>query len=99
VPKGLKKAGGTYPSFLVTKEINGGTILLPGSSPKIVTINPGVAGIGVVTGSLVDLKPKNGLEVVHITWIRASVSYDVSSVVGLSKLTQQELIQIAATVQ
>jgi hypothetical protein len=99
VPKGLKKAGGTYPSFLVTKELNGATVLLPGANPKTVTINPGVAGIGVVTGSLVDLKPKVGLEVVHIIWTRASVSYDVSSVVGLSKLTQQQLLQIAATVQ
>jgi hypothetical protein len=99
VPKGLKNAGGTYPSVVITKELNGAPVLLPGANPTTVTINKGIAGIGIVTGSLVDLKPKNGLEAIHIIWIRASVSYDVSSVVGISKLTQQQLLQIAATVQ
>jgi hypothetical protein len=99
VPKGLKQAGGTYPSLVITKEINGAPVLLPGSNATTVTINKGIAGIGIVVGSLVDLKPKNGLEVIHIIWIRANVSYDVTSAVGISKLTPQQLLQVAATVQ
>jgi hypothetical protein len=99
VPKGLKNAGGTYPSFQIDKQLNGAPVLLPGVKPETVTINKGVAGIGVVQGSLIDFKPKNGLEVIHIIWIRADVSYDVSSAVSLSKLTPQTLLAIAATVQ
>jgi hypothetical protein len=99
VPKGLKHAGGTYPSIVVTKELNGAPVLLPGMNPMSVTINKGIAGIGVVQGSLIDLKPKNGLEIIHIIWNRANITYDVSSVVGLSRLSQQQLLQIAATVQ
>jgi hypothetical protein len=98
VPKGLKKAAGTYPSFYVTKQIGLAPVIAPGSKVQTVVIAKGVHGAGVVTGTVADLKLKNGYEQVHVTWQRLTVSYDVSSAIGLSKLTVKDLLAIAATV-
>jgi len=98
VPKGLKKAGGTYPSFYVTKQIGLAPVIAPGSKVQSVVISKGAHGAGVVTGTVADLKLKNGYEQVHVTWQRLTVSYDVSSAIGLSKLTVKDLLAIAATV-
>jgi hypothetical protein len=99
VPKGLSKVGPTYPSFSVNKQQGISPIIYPGGRPQIVTINKGVKGVGVVKGTLIDIKPKNGYEVVHIVWTRVSISYDVSSTVGISKLSIKDLLAVAATVQ
>lgn len=99
VPKGLKTARGTYPSFYVNKQIGNSTVIYPGVMPRVVTISPGKKGIGVIKGTLVDLKPKNGFETVHILWTRVTVSYDLSSNVGVSKLSVKDLLAVAATVQ
>jgi hypothetical protein len=98
VPKGLKKVGGTYPSFLVTKQVGLAPIITPGSKLTPVIISKGVHGIGQVTGTIADLKLKNGYEIVHVTWSRLTVSYDVTSAIGLSKLSIKDLLAIAATV-
>jgi hypothetical protein len=99
VPKGLKSARGTYPSFYVNKQVGNSTVIYPGAKPQVVTINRGKKGIGVVKGTLVDLKPKNGYETVHILWTRVTISYDLSSNIGVSKLSIKDLLAVAATVQ
>jgi hypothetical protein len=99
VPKGLTKVGAAYPSFNVNKQQGISPIIYPGGRPQTVTINKGIKGVGVIKGTLIDLKPKNGYEVVHITWTRVSISYDVSSTVGISKLSVKDLLAVAATVQ
>ncbi|MGH2344969.1 MAG: hypothetical protein ACRDG4_07055 [Chloroflexota bacterium] len=98
VPKGLKKAAGTYPSFYITKLIGSAPVIAPGSKVQSVVISKGVHGAGVVIGTVADLKLKNGYEQVHVTWQRLNVSYDVSSAIGLSKLTIKDLLAVAATV-
>ncbi|HVC83482.1 MAG TPA: hypothetical protein VNL35_23585 [Chloroflexota bacterium] len=98
IPKSLKKVGGTYPSFLVTKQVGLAPIITPGSKVTPVVISKGVHGIGQVTGTIADLKLKNGYEIVHVTWSRLTVSYDVTSAIGLSKLSIKDLLAIAATV-
>jgi hypothetical protein len=100
VPKSLKKVSGAYPSFYVTKQ--SGTaqqIIYPGVKPQVVTINKGSNGSGVIKGTLIDLKYKNGYEQVHITWTRVTISYDVSSTIGISHLSIKDLLAVAATVQ
>jgi hypothetical protein len=99
VPKGLKNARGTYPSFYVNKQVGNSTVIYPGVKSQVVTINRGKKGIGVVKGTLVDLKPKNGYETVHILWTRVTISYDLSSNIGVSKLSIKDLLAVAATVQ
>ena len=99
VPKGLTTAGGTYPSFYITKQLGLLPIILPGAKVQHVVINKGVKGAGVITGTVVDFKPKNGSEVVHIVWTRLTVTYDVSSSIGVSKLGINDLLAVAATVQ
>ncbi|HVA90622.1 MAG TPA: hypothetical protein VNL71_12365 [Chloroflexota bacterium] len=98
VPKSLKKVGGTYPSFQVIKQVGLAPIITPGSKVTTVVISKGVNGIGQVTGTVADLKMKKGYEIVHVTWSRLTVSYDVTSAIGLSKLTVKDLLAIAATV-
>lgn len=98
VPKNLKKAGGTYPSFYVTKQVGVAPIIVPGAKVQSVVITNGVHGAGEVTGTVADLKLKNGYEMVHITWTRLTLTYDVSSAVGLSKLSIKDLLAVAATV-
>ncbi len=98
VPKGLKNAKGSYPSFYVTKQIGPAPVIIPGAKVQTVVINKGVGGAGVVIGSVADLKLVNGYEQIHVTWRILNVSYDVSSAVGLSKLTLKDLEAVAATV-
>jgi hypothetical protein len=98
VPKGLKTAAGSYPSFYVTKQIGSAPVIVPGAKVQTVVINKGVGGAGVITGTVADLKLKNGYEQIHVTWKILNVSYDVSSAVGLSKLTLKDLEAVAATV-
>ena len=99
VPKGLTTTKGTYPSFNVYERAGPSTVLYPGIKPQVVTIDRGKKGIGVVKGTLVDLKPKNGNEVVHIIWSRLNVSFDVSSNITVSKVAIKDLLTVASTVQ
>jgi hypothetical protein len=99
VPKGLTTAKGTYPSYYVYERSAPSTIIYPGVTPKVVTINRGKRGIGVVKGTLVDIKPKNGNEIVHIIWSRLNVSYDVSSNISVSKVPIKDLLAVASSVQ
>jgi hypothetical protein len=98
VPKGLKNAAGSYPSFYVTKQIGTAPVIVPGAKVQSVVINKGVGGAGVIMGTVADLKLKNGYEQIHVTWKILNVSYDVSSAVGLSKLKLKDLEAVAATV-
>ncbi|HVA92078.1 MAG TPA: hypothetical protein VNL71_19800, partial [Chloroflexota bacterium] len=98
VPKGLKTAGGSYPSFYITKQIGLAPIVIPGAKIQTVVIDNGTHGAGVITGTVADLKLKNGYEQIHVTWRILNVSYDVSSAVGLSKLTLKDLVAVAASV-
>jgi len=98
VPKGLKNAAGSYPSFYVTKQIGSAPVIVPGAKVQTVVINKGVGGAGVIMGTVADLKPGKGYEQIHVTWKILNVSYDVSSAVGLSKLTLKDLEAVAATV-
>jgi hypothetical protein len=99
VPKGLTAAKGTYPSYYVYERSGTSTVIYPGGTPQTVTINRGKKGIGVVKGTLVDIKPKNGNEIVHIVWSRLNVSYDVSSNISVSKVPIKDLLSVASSVQ
>lgn len=99
IPKSLSKVGSVFPSFYVNKRLGNDSIIYPGVKPQVVVINRGTKGVGVVKGTVIDIKPKNGYEVVHISWTRVSISYDVSSTIGISKLSIKDLLAVAATVQ
>jgi hypothetical protein len=99
VPKNLTNAKGAYPSFYVNLKAGLSTVIFPGVKPRVVTINPGKRGIGIVKGTLVDFKPKHGSEIVHVIWSRLTVSYDVTSNITKSRLTIKDLMAVAATIQ
>jgi hypothetical protein len=95
----LKKTSGQYANFRVDKEQGTAVVINPGAKPQAVVINKGVKGAGVVKGTLVDIKLKNGAEIVTISWSHISISYDVTSNITVSKLSVQELLKVAASAQ
>jgi hypothetical protein len=97
VPKNLAKAKGAYSSFYVNIQYGLSSVIMPGTKPTVVVINPGKKGIGIVKGTLVDLKPKHGDEIVHVLFTRMAISYDVSSNVSKSKLRVSDLTKVASS--
>jgi hypothetical protein len=98
IPTGLKKAAGTYPSFILYKQLGPAIGLLnPGGKVQSVTIHAGKNGIGVIKGQLVDQKFRSGLETVAIAWQINSVNYELTSVVSLSKLSTKDLLATAGS--
>ena len=93
----IKSDKGAYPSFYVNMKVGLSTVIYPGVKPQVVTINPGKKGIGIVKGTVVDIKPKHGNELVHVLWTRLTISYDISSNVTQSKLTVKNLLAVAAS--
>ncbi len=97
VPTSLKSDKGAYASFYVNMRNGLSTVIYPGVKPQVVTINPGTKGVGIVKGTLVDIKPKRGDEIVHVLWTRVTISYDVSSNITVSKLTAKDLLAVASS--
>lgn len=97
VPKNLAKAKGAYPSFYVNIQYGLSSVIMPGAKPQVLVINPGKKGIGIVKGTLVDMKPKHGDEIVHVLFTRMAISYDVSSNIGKSKLRISDLTKVASS--
>ena len=93
----IKSDKGAYPSFYVNMKVGLSTVIYPGVKPQIVTINAGKKGTGIVKGTVVDIKPKHGNELVHVLWTRLTISYDISSNVTQSKLTVKNLLAVAAS--
>jgi hypothetical protein len=97
-PKGAAEGKTAYPSYLVGMKSGFSTVLYPGVKPQVVTINPGKNGMGVIKGTVVDLKPVHGSEIVHIVWNGLTTSYDVSSNVTVSKLSVKDLLAVAGSI-
>lgn len=97
VPTSLKSDKGAYATFYVNMKNGLSTVIFPGAKPQIVTIDPGKKGAGIVKGTVVDVKPKHGNEIIHVLWTRVTISYDISSNVTQSKLTAKDLIAVAAS--
>jgi hypothetical protein len=98
IPAGLKKVSGTYPSFVLYKQLGPAlTLLNPGGKVQLVTINAGKNGVGVIKGQLVDQKFRSGLETVEIAWQVNSINYELTSVISLSKLSIKTLLATAGS--